>query len=32
MSKILSEGKMIEKISADVLKRFDEAAKGKFVK
>ena len=32
MSKILSEGKMIEKISTEDLKKFDEAAKGKFVK
>ena len=32
MSKILAEGKMIEKISPEDLKRFDEAAKGKFVK
>jgi hypothetical protein len=32
MSKILSDGKMIEKISAEDLKKFDEAAKGKFVK
>ena len=29
MSKILSEEKMIEKISAEDLKKFDEAAKGK---
>ena len=32
MSKILAEGKMIEKISPEDLKKFDEAAKGKFVK
>ena len=32
MSKILSEGKMIEKISTEDLKKFDEAAKGKFIK
>ena len=32
MSKILVEGKMIEKISPEDLKKFDEAAKGKFVK
>ena len=32
MSKILSEGKLIEKISTEDLKKFDEAAKGKFVK
>ena len=32
MSKILKEGKMIEKISTEDLKKFDEAAKGKFVK
>jgi len=32
MSKILTESKTIEKISLDDLKKFDEAAKGKFVK
>ena len=32
MSKILTETKTIEKISIDDLKKFDEAAKGKFVK
>ena len=32
MSKILSEGKMIEKVSPEDLKKFDDAAKGKFVK
>ena len=32
MSKILSEGRVIEKISPEDLKRLDEAAKGKFVK
>ena len=32
MSKILSETKILEKISPQDLKKFDEAAKGKFVK
>ena len=32
MSKILSETKVLEKISPQDLKKFDEAAKGKFVK
>ena len=32
MSKIMEEAKIIERVSLDDLKKFDQAAKGKFAK